>query len=158
MHITLTVQPDSRRTRRSVRARTRGKLRSWNLVGGGLSVAGLGALILGTPIGAGVLLAPGMTLLVGPWLLVLAAPRARTGVFAETATYELTEDSVSVHTPSLRSGYAWSAVERVEETDEFWVVVIGGAGVLVLPWTLLPETDVKEARDFFTERGLLACH
>lgn len=155
MHITLTVQPDRGRTRRSVRARVRRRLRSWNLVGGGLSAAGLGALALGVPVGAAVLLAPGVTLLAGPWLLSLAAAKARTGVFVETATYELTDDEVRVNTPSLRSGYVWSAVQRVEDTGEFWVVVIRGSGVLVLPWTLLPPADARLARDFLSARGLL---
>jgi hypothetical protein len=155
MQISLTVQPDRGRTRRSVRARMRGRLRAWNLVGGGLATAGLAALVLGVPLGAGVLLAPGMTLLVGPWLLSRAAAKARTGVFVETATYELTEDGVRVHTQSLRAGYRWSAVELVEDTGEFWVVVIGGTGVLVVPWTLLPPLEARAARDFLTMRGLL---
>jgi hypothetical protein len=156
MHITLTVPPDRGRTRRSVRARMRGRLRSWKLLGGGLSAAGLGALVLGLPIGAGVLLAPGVTLLIGPWLLSRAAAKARTGMFVETATYELTEESVRVCTPSLAAGYAWSAVEQVEDTGEFWVVVISGAGVLVLPWTMLPPAEAARVRTFLTGRGLMA--
>ncbi|MEV8515744.1 YcxB family protein [Dactylosporangium sp. NPDC051484] len=155
MHITLTVQPDRGRTRRSVRARMRGKLRSWSLVGGGLSAAGLGALLLGIPVGAGILITPGVVLLVGPWLLTRAAAKARTGVFVETATYELTDEAVRVHTQSLRAGYEWTAVERVEDTGEFWVVVIGGAGVLVVPWTLLPTGEARKARDFLTGLGLM---
>ncbi|MFG2040895.1 YcxB family protein [Dactylosporangium sp. NPDC048998] len=155
MHITLTVQPDRGRTRRSVRARMRGRLRSWNLVGGGLSVAGLGALLLDIPVGAGILMTPGVVLLVGPWLLTLAAAKARTGVFVETATYELTDEAVRVQTQSLRAGYEWTTVQRVEDTGEFWVVVIGGAGVLVLPWTLLPKGEARKARDFLTDLGLM---
>ncbi|GAA4263166.1 YcxB family protein [Dactylosporangium darangshiense] len=155
MHITLTVQPDSGRTRRSLRARMRGGLRSWNLIGGGLSAAGLGALLLGAPVGGGVMLTPGVVMLVGPWLLTRAAANARTGVFVEIATYELTDDAVRVRTPSLRAGYKWSTVERVEDNGEFWVVVTGGTGVLVLPWTLLPAVDVAQARDFLRQRGLL---
>jgi hypothetical protein len=155
MLITLTVQPDRDRTRRSLRARMRGSLRSWSLVGGGLSVAGLSALILGTPIGAGVLLTPGVIILVGPWVLTRAAGRARTGVFAETATYEITDSGVRVFTRSLRNGYEWSAVERVEDNGEFWVVVVGGTGVLVLPFTLLPEPEERKVRDFLSERELL---
>jgi hypothetical protein len=155
MLITLTVQPDGGRTRRSVRARMRTSLRSWNMVGGGLSVAGLSALVLGLPIGAGILLPPGLILLVGPWLLTRAAGKARTGVFAETATYELTDETVRVFTPSLRAGYSWSAVERVEDNGEFWVVVVGGTGVLVLPFTLMPEPEERKVRDFLSERGLI---
>ncbi|WP_433079745.1 YcxB family protein [Dactylosporangium sp. CA-052675] len=155
MLITLTVQPDRGRTRRSVRARMRGSLRSWNLVGGGLSVAGLGALVLGLPIGAGVLLTPGVIILVGPWLLTQAAAKARTGVFAETATYEITDEGVRVFTPSLRAGYSWSAVERVEDNGEFWIVIVGGAGMLVVPFTLLPEPEERKVRDFLSEQGLL---
>ncbi|MFI5911330.1 YcxB family protein [Dactylosporangium sp. NPDC051541] len=156
MLITLTVQPDRNRTRRSLRARMRGSLRSWNLVGGGLSVAGLSALILGIPIGAGVLLTPGVIILVGPWVLTRAAAKARTGVFAETATYEITDSGVRVFTRSLRNGYEWSAVERVEDNGEFWVVVVNGTGVLVLPFTLLPEPEERKVRDFLLERKLLA--
>ncbi|WP_432978368.1 YcxB family protein [Dactylosporangium sp. CA-233914] len=155
MHITLTVQPDRGRTRRSVRARMRRKLRSWNFVAGGLSVAGLGALLLGTPVGAGVLLAPGVTMLLGPWLLTHAAAKARTGVFVETATYVLTDEAVRVQTKSLRAGHAWSSVERVEDNGEFWIVVVGGSGALVLPFTLLPEPEERKLRDFLTERRLL---
>ncbi|WP_433609913.1 YcxB family protein [Dactylosporangium sp. CA-139114] len=155
MLITLTVQPDRGRTRRSVRARMRGSLRSWNLVGGGLSVAGLSALVLGLPIGAGVLLTPGVIILVGPWLLTRAAAKARTGVFAETATYEITDEGVRVFTPSLRAGYSWSAVERVEDNGEFWIVMVGGAGMLVVPFTLLPEPEERKVRDFLSEQGLL---
>nr|BFE65679.1 hypothetical protein GCM10020063_102050 [Dactylosporangium thailandense] len=155
MLITLTVQPDRGRTRRSVRARMRGSLRSWNLVGGGLSVAGLSALVLGLPVGAGVLLTPGVIILVGPWLLIQAAAKARTGVFAETATYEITDEGVRVFTPSLRAGYSWPAVERVEDNGEFWIVVVGGAGMLVVPFTLLPEPEERKVRDFLSERGLL---
>jgi hypothetical protein len=155
VHITLTVQPDRGRTRRSLRARMRGSLRSWNLVGGALAVAGLGALLLGVPVGGGVLLTPGVVLLVGPWLLTRAAVRARTGVFAETATYELTDEQIRVRTPSLRSGYEWTSVERVEDDGEFWVVVTGGNGVLVVPWTLMPAAEGDIARDFLIGRGLL---
>ncbi|MEV6923187.1 YcxB family protein [Dactylosporangium sp. NPDC051485] len=155
MHISLTVQPDRGRTRRSVKARMRGTLRSWRLVGGGLAAAGMSAFALGTPVGAGVLLAPGVTLLVGPWVLTRAAGKARTGVFVETATYELTDEVARVRTPSLRATYRWSSVERVEDNGEFWIVVVKGAGVLVLPWTLLPEPDARKARDFLSGRGLL---
>jgi hypothetical protein len=155
MLITLTVQPDRSRTRRSVRARMRGSLRTWNLAGGGLAVAGLGALVLGIPIGAGVLLAPGLIILVGPWLLTQAAAKARTGVYAETATYELTDDGVRVFTPSLRTGYLWPAVDRVEDNGEFWIVVVGGTGMLVVPFTLLPEPEERKMRDFLSEQGLL---
>ncbi|GAA3450762.1 YcxB family protein [Dactylosporangium matsuzakiense] len=156
MLITLTVQPDRDRTRRSLRARMRGSLRSWNLIGAGLSVAGLSALILGLPIGAGVLLTPGVIILVGPWVLTRAAAKARTGVFAETATYEITDSAVRVFTRSLRNGYEWSTVERVEDNGEFWVIVVGGNGVLVLPFTLLPEPEERKVRDFLSERGLLS--
>jgi hypothetical protein len=155
MHITLTVQPDHGRTRRSVRARMRGTLRSWNFVGGGLSAAGLGALALGVPVGAGALLAPGVTLLVGPWLLSRAAAKARTGMFVETATYELTDEAVVVRTPSLTMAYNWSTVERVEDTGEFWIVVISGVGVVVLPWTMLPAREAAQARSFLAARGLM---
>ncbi|WP_433050618.1 YcxB family protein [Dactylosporangium sp. CS-033363] len=155
MLITLTVQPDRGRTRRALRARMRGSLRSWNMIGGGLSVAGLSALILGLPIGAGLLLTPGVVILVGPWLLTRAAAKARTGVFAETATYEITDTGVRVFTPSMRTGYEWSAVERVEDNGEFWIVVVGGNGLFVLPFTLLPEPEERKVRDLLSERGLL---
>jgi hypothetical protein len=155
MQITLTVTPDSDRTRRSLRARMRGSLRVWNFLGGALSVAGLGALLLGVPIGGGVLLTPGVVLLVGPWLLTRAAANARTGVFAEIATYELTDDAIRVRTRSLRAGYAWASVERVEDNGEFWIVVTGGNGVLVVPWTLLPPAEADTAREFLIDRRLL---
>lgn len=155
MHITLTVRPDGGRTRRSLRARMRGSLRAWNLVGGALAVAGLGSFLLGVPIGGGVLLTPGVVLLVGPWLLTRAAVNARTGVFAETATYELTDDEIRVRTPSMRAGYEWASIERVEDNGEFWIVVTGGNGVLVVPWTLLPMAEADTARDFLSDRKLL---
>jgi hypothetical protein len=155
MHIKLTVHPDRARIRRSVRARMRRWVRAQTMLGLALVAAGAFALSLGLPwLGLAVLVI-GALVVLAPWLLSMAAAGARTGVFVETAEYELTEDGVRVQTRSLRAAYPWSGVQRVEDNGEFWVVVVAGTGELVLPWTLLPATDARMGRDFLSSRGLL---
>jgi len=155
MHIKLTVHPDRARIRRSVRARMRRWVRSQTLLGAVLCVGGLAVLVARLPWPGLALLGLGTVVLVGPWLMSMAAATARTGMFVETAEYELTEHGVRVQTRSLRAAYPWSGVQRVEDNGEFWVVISGGNGVVVLPWTLLPATDARQGRDFLSARGLL---
>src|SRR5258705_7321976 len=137
MHIILTVRPDADRARRQVRAAMRIKFRRLYVLGVVLIAAGIAMVAANLPSGYAPL-AIGAVLLALPWLLPRAAAKARTGVFAELATYELTEHNVLARTPSLSNGFTWEAVERVEDTGEFWVVMVKRVGVLVLPWTLLP--------------------
>jgi hypothetical protein len=154
MHIMLTVMPDPDRARRQVRAGMRGKFLRLYVLGGALVAIGAGVVVQGMPAGYA-LLAIGVALASFPWLLPRAASKARTGLLAEPVTYELTDTSVVARTPSLRNSFTWAAVERIEDSAEFWVLMVKGVGVLALPWTLFRDADVDQARAFLTTRGLL---
>ncbi|GAA0739977.1 hypothetical protein Drose_31085 [Dactylosporangium roseum] len=155
MEIRLTVPPDPVRARRQVRAALRSKFRKLYVLGALLVIAGVVLVVGGHPSGYAPLTA-GAAVLGLPWLLPRAVAKARTGLFAETATYELTDDEVRASTPSFSIGYGWEAVRRVDDTDGFWVVVAdNSAGALALPWRLLPEADRDPARAFLVARGLL---
>ncbi|GGM84911.1 hypothetical protein ACFFX1_24655 [Dactylosporangium sucinum] len=154
MHISFTVPPDRQRARRQVRAAKRRKLQLLFVGGILLAAAGVALVVAGQPAGyapVGV----GVGLLVLPWLLPRAAAKARTGLLAETATYELTDTGVVATTPGFRGAYEWDGVDRVTDTGEFWVVTVKGSGVLAVPWTLMPPDDTGLARELLVARGLL---
>jgi len=154
MHITLTVLPDPDRARRQVRAAMRGKFLRLYVLGAALVAGGAFALLRDIRVGYA-LVVLGVLLATFPLVLPRAAAKSRTGLLAEPVTYELTETNVLAKTPSLSNGYAWDAVDRIEENGEFWVLMVRGIGALALPWTLLPAGREQEARAFLTARGLL---
>ncbi|WP_238011978.1 hypothetical protein KZZ52_52755 [Dactylosporangium sp. AC04546] len=154
MHISFTVPPDRQRARRQVRAAKRRKLQLLFAGGVLLAAAGVALVVAGHPAGYAPAVA-GAGLLVLPWALPRAAAKARTGLLAEAATYELTDTGVVATTPGFRGAYEWDAVDRVADTGEFWVVTVKGSGVLAVPWTLMPGEDETAARDLLVARGLL---
>ncbi|MEE6261203.1 YcxB family protein [Plantactinospora sonchi] len=103
---------------------------------------GIGFIVLGL-----VLLSLGPLL---PWLTV----RMQKWMLTPPLTITVTPEKLASRSATTSSEFAWSAVRRVQETSDMWLVRLGRSHLLMLPKNGTDETGRQEFRHLLVERGL----
>jgi hypothetical protein len=141
---------------------SRARLRRYGYVGAGL--VGAGVIVLGVaqvigrgdrvaPLGFTLILGGALAMLYGPWVRYRA--RRRSGGYAVEGGYDISDTNIMMHSGTESSGIAWDGVDRVVDSDGFWIVYVGRMPATVIPRRFMTAEDTETLRTFITERGLL---
>ncbi|MEO3748523.1 YcxB family protein [Plantactinospora sp. B5E13] len=156
MTVTFEVTADPRAW---VRA-TRRAMRPYLLViwvGSALVVLGGGTIVALDPAdpGEGIqFIVLGLVLLsLGP-LLPRLSVRMQKWLLTPPITITVSDEKLASRSATSSSEFVWSAVRRVQETDDMWLVRLGHTHLLMLPKDGTDETGRQEFRRLLVDRGL----
>lgn len=85
-----------------------------------------------------------------PWLSV----RKQKWLLTPPLTITVTPEKLASRSATASSEFVWSAVHRVQETDDMWLVRLGRSHLLMLPKDGTDETGRQEFRRLLVDRGL----
>lgn len=162
MRIRFDVPADPAYPARVAAALTRVRLRRYGQVGAVLLAVGVIGLAVSRAVDWGdrispfcfaLVLAGSLSLLYSPWVRLRA--RRRSGGYAVTGDYDITDDNIMMHSGAQSGGIAWDGVDRVVDTPEFWILYVGRMPATVIPRRFMTAEDAETLRTFMAGRGLL---
>lgn len=152
MDIRVEVMPDRRRTLRALRRSRRRKTRAVQAYGAVLLLVGiLTALSDAEPTWTVVFLALGVTLVVINDLTLLWAVQRMPRPDGPTVI-ELTEERLRSSSSLAAFEIPWTAVARVDDSDEFWFLRLTPRGTLAIPKQALSSQQQAELGGFLANR------
>jgi YcxB-like protein len=154
--IQVQVTPDPRRTLRGLRQLRRRRLWASRLYGAILILFGLLLLAVPSIAFAVVLVALGLVLVVLPDLALVRAVRRQARFAAGPTVIDINDERLRSANPMTTGEFAWSAVNRVAETDEFWFLRLVSRQTILLPKQHFTPEQQDALRGFLVGRGLVA--
>jgi YcxB-like protein len=161
VHISFKREGDARSLRRTIRVASRKTFRRvWTmsviLLVLGFVVLGLESLGDSSFQFLGILLiALGVVYALLPLLLLRRQARRVAPLFAEPATFTLTDAAVTVENEHTTMILRWSGVSTVKEIGEFWILHNRvKMAVVIIPQECMTLADVAEFRAFLAGRNL----
>jgi hypothetical protein len=103
-----------------------------------------------------VLIALGVVLIFLPDLTLIRAVRRQTRLTPGPTTIEINDERLRSSNPMATGEFAWSAVERVAESNEFWFLRLVSRQTIILPKQHFAPDQQNALRGFLIGRGLVA--
>jgi hypothetical protein len=138
------------------------RLRRFSVIGAVLAAAGVLGLVVSRAVSWGdkisslaVALVVGgvLSLLYPSWVRFRA--RRRSDGYAVDGGYDISDENIMMYSGSESGGIAWDGVDRVEQSDEFWIVYVGRMPATVIPRGFMTAEDAETLAAFMAERSLI---